>query len=76
MKVIHNKFTPKILSKHVKNQYKKAQATLYPVSEVESYGDINSDYEEDINNMEPLSHIHHTKAQNDYSDNNVSVKDD
>ena len=38
LKVIHNKFTPKQLTKQVKNTFKKAQQALYSVSEVESIG--------------------------------------
>ena len=57
MKVIHNKFTPKILSRHVKNQYKKAQNNLYPVSEVESYGDYVSDEEEYENRNVKLGEV-------------------
>ena len=43
LKVIHNKFTASALSKHVKQTYKKAQAALYSVSEVESFGDYYSE---------------------------------
>ena len=43
LKVIHNKFAPKTLSRHVMNTYKKAHNNLYPVSEVESYDDYFSD---------------------------------
>lgn len=39
LKVIHNKFTPKLLSKHVKNTFKKATMALYSVSEAESSDD-------------------------------------
>ena len=36
LKVVHNKFTPKELSRHVKSTFKKATQALYSVSEVES----------------------------------------
>ena len=43
LKIIHNKFSAKQLSRHVKNTYKKARNSLYPVSEVESYGEYLSE---------------------------------
>ena len=48
LKVIHNKFTPKQLSKAVKNTYKKAQQALYSVSEVESAGDPLSEEDQEM----------------------------
>ena len=41
LKVIHNKFTPKQLSRHVKNTFKRAAQALYSVSEVESVDDLS-----------------------------------
>ena len=39
LKVIHNKFTPIQLSKHVRQVYRKAHQSLYPVSEAEDLDD-------------------------------------
>lgn len=81
MKVIHTKFTPKILSKHVKNQYKRAQQTLYPVSEVESYGDQYSESErEQQQPNQKHAQVSEPKLNqnrhNQESHPNLSLKDD
>ena len=46
LKVIHNKFTPKQLSKQVKRTYQNTQKQLYSVSEVEDFDDYQSEEKE------------------------------
>ena len=61
LKVVHNKFTPKQLSRQVRNTFKKATHALYSVSEIESAGDEEDEAEIRADEATPIEEMKITK---------------